>query len=289
MQSVTFPKLPRELEREIFDVAAVFYPDIIPTLLRVAKRVREWTEPFLYNVVSLTRYAGRKPTHTYLESKGQLFLRNAVRHLCLELVDYPTILSTCSKTIDLSWRSCKYSPEVLPIISLMPLTRFHVDVHNLFADVPSIDIAQSPFLSVTHLTLFDDFTDVWTPVTWDPCDALAYLPALTHLCMWDSISSPVVHGVLKRCLNLRMLLNAWEDFEAFRPQEVCASLSVNDPRFVMIIVEDWVYEWELAAGTGRDIWTRGLDFIASKANGEIPASRFWVDDPHDSISGESDS
>ncbi|KAJ6583248.1 hypothetical protein B0H10DRAFT_1962246 [Mycena sp. CBHHK59/15] len=59
-------------------------------------------------------------------------------------------------------------------------------------------------------------------------------------------------------------------FEAFRPQEVCASLSVNDPRFVMIIVEDWVYEWELAAGTGRDIWTRGLDFIASKANGEIP-------------------
>ncbi|KAJ6528696.1 hypothetical protein B0H10DRAFT_2205545 [Mycena sp. CBHHK59/15] len=167
----------------------------------------------------------------------------------------------------------------------MPLTRFHVDVHNLFADVPSIDIAQSPFLSVTHLTLFDDFTEVWTPVTWDPCDALAYLPALTHLCMWDSISSPVVHGVLKRCLNLRMLLNAWEDFEAFRPQEVCASLSVNDPRFVMIIVEDWVYEWELAAGTGRDIWTRGLDFIASKANGEIPGA-LKVDFPRTAAAAE---
>ncbi|KAJ7813277.1 hypothetical protein B0H14DRAFT_3750843 [Mycena olivaceomarginata] len=126
-----------ELEKEVFDTTTTLYPAMVTTLLRVAWRVKNWTEPFLYNVVSLTGYAGRQPTYASLISKDRNFLRNAVRHLCLDYVDYPIIISTCSRTFDLSWRlyMSQYPPDALSMLSVMPLERHAVDFRRLFPDV----------------------------------------------------------------------------------------------------------------------------------------------------------
>ncbi|KAJ7932338.1 hypothetical protein B0H13DRAFT_2307891 [Mycena leptocephala] len=258
--ATTHPKLPLELEREIFEYVAVLYPGDIPTLLRVARHVKEWTEPFIYN--------------------DQALLQNGVRHLCLESIDRPDIMLRCPRTFDLSWRMGRYSEDSLPMLLAMPLRRLAVDLHRLFFDIPSICILQSPFLSITHLTLFDDVT------AWDPCDHLASLPKLTHLCLWNLVPATLVQKVLERCLRLGLLLNARDDFRTFEPEDY---MSVKDHRFVVIVIEDWEYEWALAAETrGNDIWSHGADFVPSKIVGNTSASRFWVDDPAE-FSGEEES
>ncbi|KAJ7615540.1 hypothetical protein FB45DRAFT_935937 [Roridomyces roridus] len=52
--------LPTELECLIFETTAIRHPGSIPRLLRVAKRVLEWTEPFLYRTIELHIFASDK-------------------------------------------------------------------------------------------------------------------------------------------------------------------------------------------------------------------------------------
>ncbi|KAJ6505111.1 hypothetical protein C8R45DRAFT_544408 [Mycena sanguinolenta] len=47
------PTLPPELERRIFEIAALACPVRIPTLMLVARRVKFLVEPLLYRVVFL--------------------------------------------------------------------------------------------------------------------------------------------------------------------------------------------------------------------------------------------
>ncbi|KAJ7131406.1 hypothetical protein C8R44DRAFT_774790 [Mycena epipterygia] len=46
------PSFPPELEREIFESAAQLYPNTIPNLLLVARRVNEWIERIKCNTVT---------------------------------------------------------------------------------------------------------------------------------------------------------------------------------------------------------------------------------------------
>ncbi|KAJ7150618.1 hypothetical protein C8R46DRAFT_1229550 [Mycena filopes] len=54
------PRLPLDLERLIFETAALAHPASIPALMRIAWRVKSWTEPHLYRLVSSTH--PRTPT-----------------------------------------------------------------------------------------------------------------------------------------------------------------------------------------------------------------------------------
>ncbi|KAJ6550049.1 hypothetical protein B0H19DRAFT_1160293 [Mycena capillaripes] len=46
--------LPPELERLIFEIAALESPKSMPALILVARRVQIWIEPLLYGVLALT-------------------------------------------------------------------------------------------------------------------------------------------------------------------------------------------------------------------------------------------
>ncbi|KAJ7438923.1 hypothetical protein B0H11DRAFT_2103436 [Mycena galericulata] len=82
------PRLPSDLEREIFEWTAIAYPRMILHLFRVARRVKLWVEPYLYRLI----YVCDLPPYPIMEndilrptprSKPASFYRDAVRHLGL--------------------------------------------------------------------------------------------------------------------------------------------------------------------------------------------------------------
>ncbi|KAJ7691867.1 hypothetical protein B0H14DRAFT_3906143, partial [Mycena olivaceomarginata] len=74
------PAFPPELERELFETAALVHPATIPALLRVAKRVLLWIEPYLYRVIRMHRDNRAMVTAVLeaMKSKTQEFFRQAV-------------------------------------------------------------------------------------------------------------------------------------------------------------------------------------------------------------------
>ncbi|KAJ6472487.1 hypothetical protein C8R45DRAFT_1013148 [Mycena sanguinolenta] len=48
------PVFPPEIEQEIFRTTAVLYPKMVPTLLRVARRVHVWIEQLLYKTLHIS-------------------------------------------------------------------------------------------------------------------------------------------------------------------------------------------------------------------------------------------
>ncbi|KAJ7059732.1 hypothetical protein C8F01DRAFT_1145482, partial [Mycena amicta] len=68
------PRLPRELEREIFELAAEIHPSTVAVLLRVAHRVQEWTEPFLYRTIRVRTSQSFEAFQRILRTKSPRFL-----------------------------------------------------------------------------------------------------------------------------------------------------------------------------------------------------------------------
>ncbi|KAJ7059712.1 hypothetical protein C8F01DRAFT_217943 [Mycena amicta] len=78
------PRLPRELEREIFELAAEIHPSTVAVLLRVAHRVQEWTEPFLYRTIRVRTSQSFETFQHVLRTKPPNFLAASVRHVLFE-------------------------------------------------------------------------------------------------------------------------------------------------------------------------------------------------------------
>ncbi|KAJ7458773.1 hypothetical protein B0H11DRAFT_2199360 [Mycena galericulata] len=155
------PSFPVDLEREIFESAALMHPSEIPTLLRVARRVLIWIEPFLYKTI-------RASTHSVIaiKAKPAPFLHNTVRHLMLDYTDKPwsqeearDVLKLCTGVIDFAVDSYFMRPSLLPILADMHIERLSASLEELFGDVPSIDLHHQLFTFVTHLDIFDVFVD----------------------------------------------------------------------------------------------------------------------------------
>ncbi|KAJ7048236.1 hypothetical protein C8F01DRAFT_1193550 [Mycena amicta] len=84
MSSDDEPRLPPELEREIFQTTALLHS--APPLLRVARRVLIWVEPLLYRVLIIGGSIGIAQLNA-ASSKPPAFLARAVR--CLKIAAHP--------------------------------------------------------------------------------------------------------------------------------------------------------------------------------------------------------
>ncbi|KAJ7923595.1 hypothetical protein B0H13DRAFT_1602381 [Mycena leptocephala] len=151
----TEPVLPAELEREVFETAALIYPEIIPTLLRVARRVHIWIEPLLFRVLRVVS-ANRDMVLTLLNSRPPEFC-HAVRHLGLEdgcsLDEGRQLLSLCKNVINFSSNYFFTHPTLLPILAEMRVEQLSLTLHELFGTEP-IDLIHTLFRSLTHLDTF---------------------------------------------------------------------------------------------------------------------------------------
>ncbi|KAF9530911.1 hypothetical protein CPB83DRAFT_904898 [Crepidotus variabilis] len=288
------PRLPTELEREIFEQAASHSEGTAFSLLTVSKRVHEWIEPTLYRVivqrsVDLSSDSTKSsPFFTRLfegyraQSPSSLrqvsFVKAVVVNLNEEVTDLIcTILDACPNVIDLAlWTS--YDELVwdkLLGISDKPLQK--LSMHAGVDKVPPIFSPSSRLNStLTHLDFFDVnvnytlSTDTWP--TWWWKDFINSLPRLTYFAIDGNDLEDIIKLVLDESPSLELLVLVsiyhaeLEGIKALDDSDLIPlPLFTQDPRFVYVPAPEEVLDvWVSGARGGRDVWTMGQDLQKQK-------------------------
>ncbi|KAJ7629294.1 hypothetical protein B0H17DRAFT_1340081 [Mycena rosella] len=241
-----------ELEREIFEIAALSRPTGIPKLMLVAWCFKEWVEPLLYRVIFV------RPEIT----KPRIFFEKAVRTLvlddlfgALDAASIISIVSACNGVTDLV-ANISITP-LLPIISGMTSLRtLGIAIQNLFGQgFLAVDFSHSLFANITHLDVLDR-TVAAIP------EGLHLIPNLTHLSFRCTDFFEVAPQVLEMCAKLQHLVFLVR-YESERRHEACVALA-EDPRFVVLSCVSFIEDLPLGVRTGWDHWARAEGFAASK-------------------------
>ncbi|KAJ7705460.1 hypothetical protein B0H17DRAFT_1038052 [Mycena rosella] len=284
--------LPTDLERKIFETAALMHPNTIPVLLRVARRVLVWIEPLLYRVL---RISSSDPltvldaVRRAMKAKPANFFRDNVRHICLSSLSWSVkdtyaLLRLCPRVVTLSTMSRFLPPlhqieqgpfALLQILLEMPqLRKWGGSLTNLFGSRAAIDPTHPVFRNITHLDLFDDLLDAQDARI---CTSLATMPALTHLSLFNEVRPGIFQRVLDECASLRALVHMWHDLHTWEAHKIAAEPPVTDVRFVVRVFHDYWADWEAGARGDTDRWAAADAFIERKRRGEIDPSYYWLD------------
>ncbi|KAJ7176149.1 hypothetical protein C8R43DRAFT_1197718, partial [Mycena crocata] len=249
------PRLPVELEREIFELAAEVRPLEVSSLLLVARRVKIWTEPILYRVFIICMVHAQEGSRLrmsvdkflrLLDSRPASFFRDHTRHLfCHAGMDLQTeaILTKCSGVENLCLLSNDIDRHFPAIVTIGP-RRLEIAFLFLF------DPTHQMFRRVTHLCLNHGVRPGSEWVAWT---GLAALPCLTHLGFCATSSSTVLQGALAHCPHLLVLVVLWPAIPHI--QDLNAAVA-HDKRFVQLAIDNYADNWEAGATGGEDHWSR---------------------------------
>ncbi|KAJ7215717.1 hypothetical protein C8J57DRAFT_1600171 [Mycena rebaudengoi] len=219
--------LPAELERAVFEAAAVLDYKNISRLMLVGHRVHTWLKPFLYHVLVY-----RGPNHHRTDAH-ELFGTH-VRHLMLDfrslVTDIAKILAVCSAVQSLACYGVLDS-SYLPHLALMRPLRLRIQAVNLFAGPPRFSHAL--FARTTHLQLLDYSLSAFDDDSWASLRALS---CLTHLALHAYVAVPAhaLHELLRENTRMQALV-------VIRPSDVGtagwgAQYPTLDVRFVVAVV-----------------------------------------------------
>ncbi|KAJ7933442.1 hypothetical protein B0H13DRAFT_2262881 [Mycena leptocephala] len=265
--------LPPELERELFETAAMMYPEEIPTLLRVARRILTWIELLLYRVAYLQNANPGVVRALLKPTKPPEFFHKAVRHLALESghfsrEDARRVLRLCKGVINLACDQSFTDPELLPILAEMRVQRLSLSL-TLLVGEPCLK--HPLFASITLLDLFDIGGETVAKI----CAQIPTLPALTHLSVDFETPRTVLMRLLEESSRLGLLLILWPSFHAnlYRAAQIP---HVYDVRFVIGQYHNYWASWEACAKGLPNLWSLGDDFVARKRRGEIEATCYWL-------------
>ncbi|KAJ7171448.1 hypothetical protein C8R46DRAFT_1349417 [Mycena filopes] len=242
------PFVPAELERDIFETTALLYPKTIPNLLRVARRVLIWIEPFLYRVVRFE--VPHNPGIHALLQKPPEFWNLAVRHLVLLDTgdDALRLLNTCNGITSLGIGS-SYPDSTISLASILPDSR----IRRLAVQLPRIspELRRSLFAAITHLAVLDVAPSILTSF----CAEIPHLPPSRTA---RSSSSTTTFREMCSCRYHRLLRDV---------------PTVHDVRFVLALGHGVYWDvWD-------EYWSRAEEFIAKKRRREIAETRYWLDEP----------
>ncbi|KAJ7204165.1 hypothetical protein GGX14DRAFT_460974 [Mycena pura] len=276
-------RLPPELELRIFEFAALSLPKSIPSLVRVAWRVKQWVEPLLYRTLVITYSGGAiegLPFCTMneligiIQTKSPAFLSNAVQNVMLDSVDRTfvrTVLSAFSgiKNLFLNVGTLQGALDV------QPLRHLYCALHEVFDPSVNDPFTHRVFSNITHLELFglpSEIADTDVPFA----SRVARLPHLTHFSLnrGPGIDCSVCVRVLTACKRLHVLV-----FLCEREKHAAAERAglARDVRFVMLDLSDYETDWQWGILTGNDYWARAEAFIAKRISGEIDRNTFFLE------------
>ncbi|KAJ7059717.1 hypothetical protein C8F01DRAFT_1370585 [Mycena amicta] len=266
------PRLPPELEREIFEIAALADPKTIPILVQVAHRVLDWTEPLLYRTLRV-KYSKRLDAFLVaLRTKS------------------PSALGVTSVGTTNSFSG---PPAFKALGTLRNLRRMAVSLCEIFPwdegrleseDVTVDPMTASPALAhITHLSLHDNMDCTYHLVS----AALPCIPCLTHLRLkMPGLPAETVITILssrRPCLEVLLLTTGFP------------SSSVNvtdgypiDVRLVWGLAHDSYSEfwddWERGSRGLDDMWTAAEEAVQRRKrdpSSHRPTEIEWIATPKD--------
>ncbi|KAJ6504505.1 hypothetical protein DFH09DRAFT_1201308 [Mycena vulgaris] len=270
-------RLPPELERQIFEVAAALYISSIPAFLRVARRVKIWIEPLLYRVLCIyLSSSDHEPQtlsldviHTMMDAKSASFFQAHVRHVQFTGYFPPQrmekVLSVCKNVVNISLSDAIHweTPTLLRLLKALPLQQLSVKLQQLFPDPLAVDFSHTMFSNITHLEICDRVRGWET--SWP---GLALIPRLTHLSVDnDTIPNPIYQDVLECCKDLQVLVLVYETRMSLVARALARAELATDPRFVMLV---WSSRrrWAEGVRTGDDCWARAEALVSQRRAGE---------------------
>ncbi|KAJ6487806.1 hypothetical protein C8R45DRAFT_1213824 [Mycena sanguinolenta] len=269
--------LPPELELNIFQLVARTTPYDATLRLRlmlVARRVKIWVEPFVYHCVAFSKANTWARLKRIVATKPPDFLARHVMSLCIPpktvtLQEASEILLACTGVQRLAWwiDSFTDAPGAIPhSVQTLALCRLSMELAHFFCFAADLPILHA---HLTHLELIfcEEYAAAY-PATLD----LACFHHLTHLALRsDSMRLywplDLVSSMLDSCGSLQILVLL---DHVFGVGETVIRRPLNDPRAVLVLTQDTLYdwepsarplpEWELPLGEG-DMWERGEDII----------------------------
>ncbi|KAJ6457736.1 hypothetical protein C8R45DRAFT_564220 [Mycena sanguinolenta] len=289
------PRLPPELERIIFETAALSESRPNPSLMLIARRVTHWVESLIYRVIfvrgsgpygrpsdlhglweiplqNLLHAIARNPRSVFYSS-AHIYLESG-QELDLQLSDTNAILAACPRVENLMFFVDCDSRHRAALDRLQCLRRLAALVQPLFSP-PAFCFTAPLFRNVTHLEIMDQDQD-WDKVP-DIGARLVLAPALTHLSLTYFCSLPisVFHERIGSIASLRCIV-----YFVFR--RLVESPDPHDPRMVCLERADSRADWLRGAATGQDYWAFADAFIEAKRAGTVEQSRYFIYDTDNS-------
>ncbi|KAJ7443218.1 hypothetical protein B0H11DRAFT_1826347 [Mycena galericulata] len=268
------PVLPAELERHIFEMASFLHAGSMPALLLVARRVKIWIEPLLYQVLSIY---STSTLYDAIDSMPAALFHENVRHVQLigthSADSVMRIMTTCDATLNLNLSATHIfgnagNADILSVLGKLPLKRLSLSLEQLFPSPAWTDFTHSLFADITHLEIKDLAVE-----NWDSWAGLTLIPRLTHLCFHeDFFKFEAVHvyrGALDHCESLEVLAIVSYSRPLLRANAHTRAECSVDPRFVMIVVPEVMKDWVKGARGGEDFWA-----VADK----VVSERHSIDD-----------
>ncbi|KAJ7028128.1 hypothetical protein C8F04DRAFT_1266335 [Mycena alexandri] len=297
--SLADAKLPPDLERLIFETAARLHPTIIPKLVLVAWRVKNWLEPVLYRVLFVTSSQILHPMHQFngfhvfnvdilliaIDTNPPGFLRRLVRSVLIEDTtrskpfEIQTVLAACG---DATSVCMDFAPgPLLPEVAAMrSLCRLRISAGTLLAT--DSHIARPLFPHLTHLELLEAYLpnnrSSWALDADDVYIKLPRFPNLTHVAFNTAPHNAVFAKTVHDDRRLRCIV-----FLVSRPVVLgAASPFLHDRRFICVQQDpDPRADWLRGADGGEDFWKRAEAFIEARHKGSIDPSEY--NNPHPNL------
>ncbi|KAK7045163.1 hypothetical protein R3P38DRAFT_3433930 [Favolaschia claudopus] len=274
------PRLPLDLERLLFETAALANPGQIPTLVLVSHRIRAWLQPLLYQII----YLATHPTPgfpvipfeflcTALEARDPLVC-NSVQHVLIEnILSHPSLPDSGSFLHQLITR-CPNITNVYSfwlkgfqaeLASLVNLRHLSIEALDRRSQFDSAALAPLIFPTLTHLEFFDIQDRPPEPALGTQ---FFHLRQLTHIAF---SSATYAEGLYPRYAHLPQLCCIVVFALGSRSiDETPVRRLAMDERFVYIRSDsDHVADWFDCARGGGGFWARAEAFIAARRAGDI--------------------
>ncbi|KAF7293954.1 Zn(2)-C6 fungal-type domain-containing protein [Mycena kentingensis (nom. inval.)] len=286
------PRLPPELERRIFEMAAE-EGENIPNILHIAHRVRVWIEPLFYEnlkVDSSPRFRFFLAAHKH---KSDAFLAQTVRQVIINIqfagsiAEVGAALVRCTGVTRLTGLGSLMSSTLPALIKGMRLRRTAMFFKHIFPD--GIDLTLACFQTLTHIDLFDSVYEDHDATRY--VDALLGLPALSHLSLNDDVRWDTIERLLREAPALTVLVLLWCGRpEAGKAHAATAPDTLEPPqacsryRFLTTAY----YSWDECIIDAPNYWSQAEAFLAAKQTGSIDSRCFWMADrdPQDRADSE---
>ncbi|KAJ7139524.1 hypothetical protein C8R44DRAFT_867665 [Mycena epipterygia] len=231
------PRLPADLERTIFEVAAQGDARTVLQIILVAQRCRAWIEPMLYRSVVVCQSSWSLPLFLRtIEARPAHYAKwiKAIQidpYITLNDPAVTRILSICTRVVELVDLSYGLTP--FSVLAQLRLERMCMSLDVVDGLAEGAYFKHAAFAHLTHLQVLDP------PQRW-PHIPFAHLPSLTHLALQNykieirPANVPILQRILSTCPLLEVLVVC---IPLCRPEDQNAQatkLLVDDLRLVIL-------------------------------------------------------